>query len=93
MRWTVRSPSGKVFTRPAYDQLVANAWVLRTTSGPGEDTWPVFLHDLRLRGTGRVWQAAGTVDSILRPGLLERAVDAGLRSLLVRGSRPRRSTS
>jgi radical SAM superfamily enzyme YgiQ (UPF0313 family) len=36
-----------------------------------------------LRGMGRVWQAAGTVDSILRPGLLERAVDCGLRSLFV----------
>ncbi|MGI5177109.1 B12-binding domain-containing radical SAM protein [Dactylosporangium sp. CA-152071] len=36
-----------------------------------------------MRGAGRVWQAAGTVDSILRPGLLERAVDAGLRSLFV----------
>jgi len=34
-------------------------------------------------GMGRVWQAAGTVDTILIPGLLERAVDAGLRSLFV----------
>jgi len=34
-------------------------------------------------GMGRVWQAAGTVDSVLAPGLLERAVDAGLRSLFV----------
>src|SRR6185503_2497013 len=36
-----------------------------------------------MSGTGRVWQAAGTVDSVLAPGLLERAVDAGLRSLFV----------
>jgi radical SAM superfamily enzyme YgiQ (UPF0313 family) len=32
---------------------------------------------------GRVWQAAGTVKSVLAPDLLERAVDAGLRSLFV----------
>jgi radical SAM superfamily enzyme YgiQ (UPF0313 family) len=32
---------------------------------------------------GRVWQAAGTVDAVLAPDLLERAVDAGLRSLFV----------
>ena len=36
-----------------------------------------------MAGMGRVWQAAGTVDSVLRPGLLERAVKAGLRSLFV----------
>ena len=36
-----------------------------------------------MRGMGRLWQAAGTVNAILRPGLLERAVDAGLRSLFV----------
>ncbi|HET7600011.1 MAG TPA: radical SAM protein [Gemmatimonadales bacterium] len=36
-----------------------------------------------MRGMQRVWQAAGTVSSVLRPGLLERAVDAGLRSLFV----------
>jgi radical SAM superfamily enzyme YgiQ (UPF0313 family) len=34
-------------------------------------------------GMGRVWQAAGTVPSILRPGLLEKAVACGLRSLFV----------
>ena len=34
-------------------------------------------------GMGRLWQAAGTVQSVLKPGLLERAVDAGLRSLFV----------
>jgi radical SAM superfamily enzyme YgiQ (UPF0313 family) len=31
----------------------------------------------------RVWQAAGTVNSVLKPGLLEKAVEAGLRSLFV----------
>jgi radical SAM superfamily enzyme YgiQ (UPF0313 family) len=36
-----------------------------------------------LRGMNRVWQAAGTVSSVLRPGLLERAAEAGLRSLFV----------
>jgi radical SAM superfamily enzyme YgiQ (UPF0313 family) len=36
-----------------------------------------------LAGAGRVWQAAGTVDSVLAPGLLERAVECGLRSLFV----------
>lgn len=36
-----------------------------------------------MRGMGRVWQAAGTVQSILAPGLLKRARDAGLRSLFV----------
>jgi radical SAM superfamily enzyme YgiQ (UPF0313 family) len=36
-----------------------------------------------MRGMGRLWQAAGTVQSVLRPGLLERAATAGLRSLFV----------
>jgi len=36
-----------------------------------------------MRGMGRLWQAAGTVQSVLRPGLLEKAVDCGLRSLFV----------
>lgn len=36
-----------------------------------------------MRGMGRVWQAAGTVQAILRPGLLEKAADVGLRSLFV----------
>lgn len=34
-------------------------------------------------GMGRLWQAAGTVHSILQPGLLEKAVESGLRSLFV----------
>lgn len=36
-----------------------------------------------MAGGGRLWQAAGTVDSVLAPGLLEKAVRAGLRSLFV----------
>ncbi|MCI0576390.1 MAG: B12-binding domain-containing radical SAM protein [Chloroflexi bacterium] len=36
-----------------------------------------------MRGMGRLWQAAGTVQSVLRPGLLEKAVAGGLRSLFV----------
>lgn len=44
-----------------------------------------FAHALfaGMRGAGRVWQAAGTVGSVLRPGLLEAAAHAGLRSLFV----------
>jgi radical SAM superfamily enzyme YgiQ (UPF0313 family) len=34
-------------------------------------------------GMGRLWQAAGTVQSILKPGLLEKAAACGLRSLFV----------
>ncbi len=36
-----------------------------------------------MRGMGRVWQAAGTVQAVLRPGLLEQAAASGLRSLFV----------
>lgn len=36
-----------------------------------------------MRGMGRLWQAAGTVDAVLRPGLLEKAAASGLRSLFV----------
>ena len=36
-----------------------------------------------MRGMGRLWQAAATVNAVLTPGLLERAVEAGLRSLFV----------
>jgi radical SAM superfamily enzyme YgiQ (UPF0313 family) len=36
-----------------------------------------------MRGMGRLWQAAGTVNAVLLPDLLERAVEAGLRSLFV----------
>lgn len=36
-----------------------------------------------MKGMGRLWQAAGTVNSILQPDLLEKAVACGLRSLFV----------
>jgi radical SAM superfamily enzyme YgiQ (UPF0313 family) len=36
-----------------------------------------------MRGMGRLWQAAGTVNSILMPNLVERAAESGLRSLFV----------
>jgi radical SAM superfamily enzyme YgiQ (UPF0313 family) len=36
-----------------------------------------------MRGMGRLWQAAGTVKSVLQPDLLEKAVACGLRSLFV----------
>ena len=36
-----------------------------------------------MRGMRRLWQAAGTVRSVLAPDLLERAVECGLRSLFV----------
>ncbi len=36
-----------------------------------------------MRGMGRLWQAAGTVKSVLEPHLLEKAVASGLRSLFV----------
>lgn len=36
-----------------------------------------------MKGMGRVWQAASTVQSILQPGLLEKAVESGLRSMFV----------
>ena len=36
-----------------------------------------------MAGMGRLWQAAATVDSVLRPGLVEKAAAAGLRSLFV----------
>jgi radical SAM superfamily enzyme YgiQ (UPF0313 family) len=36
-----------------------------------------------MRGMNRLWQAAGTVNAVLAPGLLERAAASGLRSLFV----------
>jgi radical SAM superfamily enzyme YgiQ (UPF0313 family) len=48
----------------------------------GDPRFAAALFD-GMRGTGRLWQAAGTVDSVLRPGLLEKAVACGLRSLFV----------
>jgi radical SAM superfamily enzyme YgiQ (UPF0313 family) len=36
-----------------------------------------------MRGMGRVFQGASTVDAVLRPGLLERAAEAGMRSVFI----------
>ena len=36
-----------------------------------------------MNGMGRLWQAAGTVQSVLKSGLLEKAVASGLRSLFI----------
>lgn len=36
-----------------------------------------------MKGMGRIWQAAGTIQSILQPGLMEKAAACGLRSLFV----------
>jgi radical SAM superfamily enzyme YgiQ (UPF0313 family) len=36
-----------------------------------------------MKGMGRVWQAAGTVQAVIKPGMLEKAVESGLRSLFV----------
>ena len=36
-----------------------------------------------MRGMKRLWQAAGTVNSVLAPNLLEKAAESGLRSLFV----------
>ncbi len=44
-----------------------------------------FARDLfsGMKGMGRVWQAAATIDSILDSDLIERAAEAGLRSLFI----------
>jgi radical SAM superfamily enzyme YgiQ (UPF0313 family) len=46
---------------------------------------PRFARSLfdAMRGMGRLWQAAATVQSVLLPNLLEKAVAGGLRSLFV----------
>ena len=36
-----------------------------------------------MKGMGRLWQASGTVQAVLQPGLLEQAAEAGLRSLFI----------
>ena len=36
-----------------------------------------------MRGMDRLWQAAGTVQAVLRPGMMEKAAACGLRSLFV----------
>jgi len=48
----------------------------------GSPTFAEALFD-GMRGMGRVWQSAATVQGVLRPGLLEKAVESGLRSLFI----------
>ena len=48
----------------------------------GSPTFAEALFD-GMKGMGRVWQAAGSVEAVLRPGLLEKAVESGLRSLFI----------
>ncbi len=36
-----------------------------------------------MKGMGKIWQAAGTIEAVMKPGLLERAVASGLRSLFI----------
>jgi radical SAM superfamily enzyme YgiQ (UPF0313 family) len=46
---------------------------------------PRFAKELfhGMQGMDRLWQAAGTVQAVLKPGLMEKAVAAGLRSLFI----------
>lgn len=48
----------------------------------GDPRFAAALFD-GMRGMGRLWQAAGTVNSVLAPRLMERAAACGLRSLFV----------
>jgi radical SAM superfamily enzyme YgiQ (UPF0313 family) len=48
----------------------------------GQPRFASMLFD-GMKGMNRLWQAAATVPSVLKPGLLEKAAAAGLRSLFV----------
>ena len=48
----------------------------------GDPRFAAALFD-GMKGMKRLWQAAGTVNSVLAPRLVEKAVDCGLRSLFV----------
>jgi len=48
----------------------------------GDATFAATLFD-GMRGMGRLWQAAGTVHTVLNPPLIEKAAACGLRSLFV----------
>jgi radical SAM superfamily enzyme YgiQ (UPF0313 family) len=48
----------------------------------GDRAFALALFD-GLRGMGRLWQAAGTVSSVLDPTLLDRAAQSGLKSLFI----------
>ncbi len=80
---------GKSYYTSAVDEVLAEIESL-----PGRHVFFLDDHlfgDRRLaqplldevRGMGRVWQAAATVQAVLTPGLMEKAADAGLRSLFI----------
>lgn len=80
---------GKSFYTQAVDAVLAEIETL-----PGKHLYflddhlfgnPRFARDLfdGMQGMDRLWQAAGTVQAVLKPGLLEKAVAAGLRSLFI----------
>jgi len=80
---------GKSFYTQAVDQALAEIERL-----PGRHLYFVDDHLLGnrefalalfegMRGMGRIWQACATVQSVLEPGLLESAVESGLRSLFI----------
>ncbi len=48
----------------------------------GDPRFAAMLFD-GMKGMGRVFQGAATVNSLLKPGLLEKATEAGLRSIFV----------
>lgn len=48
----------------------------------GDAKFAAMLFD-GMKGMGRVFQGAATVNSLLKPGLLEKATEAGLRSIFV----------
>src|SRR5262249_29991678 len=74
---------GKSFYTQAGDDALAES-SLSSLDAPlfGNRRFAEALFD-GMRGMGRVFQGAATVDSILAPGLVERAFEAGLRSMFV----------
>jgi len=80
---------GRSFYTQAVDQALAEIESL-----PGRHLYflddnlfgdPAFASQLfdGMRGMGRLWQAAGTVQAVLTPALIRKAADCGLRSLFV----------
>jgi radical SAM superfamily enzyme YgiQ (UPF0313 family) len=80
---------GKSFYTQAVDTALAQIETL-----PGKHLYflddhlfgnPRFAENLfdGMRGMNRLWQAAGTVQSVLKPNLVEKARAAGLRSLFI----------
>lgn len=80
---------GKAFYTQAVDEVLADIERL-----PGRHLYFLDDHlfgDIRfaamlfdgMQGMGRLWQGAATVNTVLMPGLLEKAAASGLRSLFV----------